>query len=58
MGLNGMLCCRHPFAVKRIARDVSHKWIGADSSAAMVLCELLGHEAAPTFFWGGKAARA
>ena len=34
MGLNGMPSRRHQFAVKRIARDVSQKWIGADTSAA------------------------
>ena len=34
MGLNGMACHRHPFAVKRIARNVSHQWIGAAMSVA------------------------
>jgi transposase len=30
----------------------------APNPAAMNLCKSIGHEAAPTFFWGGHAARA
>lgn len=41
MGLNGMPSHRHPFAEKRIARNVSQQGIGADLSAAMDLCEPL-----------------
>ena len=55
MSLNGM-----SFAVtraaKRIACDVSQQGVGAIGSHKSV--QSIGHEAAPTFFWGGEAARA
>ena len=43
---------------KRIARDASQQWIGADYLAALDLCKLHGRIASPTFFWGGETARA
>jgi len=55
--LNGM-----PFAVtravKRIARDVSQQGVGAGEAGSHESVKSIGHEAAPTFFWGGQAARA
>jgi hypothetical protein len=41
----------------RIACVVSQLGIGAHR-AATVLCKLHGHGAVPTFFWGGKTAKA
>jgi hypothetical protein len=49
---------RHRFAAKRIARNASQQRIGADVSVATGLCEFIGRAAAPTFFWGGEAAKA
>jgi hypothetical protein len=41
----------------RIARAVSHLGIGADRQP-WLCTKLLGHGTVPTFFWGGKAAKA
>jgi len=45
-------------AVKRIARDVSQQGVGAGEAGSHESVKSIGHEAAPTFFWGGQAARA
>ena len=50
--LNGML-----FAVtratKRVACNVSQQRVGTGKTVAMNAVTPIGHEAAPTFFWGG-----
>ena len=45
-------------AVKRIACNVSQQGVGAEVGNHESVITSIGHEAAPTFFWGGKAARA
>lgn len=56
--LNGM-----PFAVTRavkadrLQREPARGW-RRKSAATKAVIKSIGHEAAPTFFWGGKAARA
>jgi hypothetical protein len=42
----------------RIARNASHNETGAEGFGNHESCEPLGGVAAPTFFWGGEAARA
>lgn len=42
-------------AVKRIACNVSQQGVGTEEMAATkTVITTIGHEAAPTFFWGGK----
>jgi len=45
-------------AAKRIACNVSQQGVGAEVGNHESVITSIGHEAAPTFFWGGKAARA
>src|ERR1700693_5544126 len=50
---------RHLFAIKRIACNASQPGIGARPSGSHgSVRNPLDAAAAPTFFWGGKAARA
>jgi hypothetical protein len=45
-----------PIAVQRIARDLSHLGIGTRLLAVTGLSNIKsGHQAVPTFFWGGDA---
>jgi hypothetical protein len=44
-------------AVKRIACNVSKQGVGAKIGNHESVITSIGHEAAPMFFWGGKAAR-
>jgi len=41
-------------AVKRIACNVSQQGVGAEVGNHESVITSIGHEAAPTFFWGGK----
>ena len=57
MSLNGMPFSRRPSSkTDRLQREPARGW--HRNAIAMNLCKSIGHEAAPTFFWGGKAARA
>ena len=55
--LNGMPFAVHPSSkTDRPQREPARGWRRETGSHESV--KSIGHEAAPTFFWGGKAARA
>jgi hypothetical protein len=56
MKLNGMLYAVAR-ATKRVACNASQRGVGTETVATKAVIAI-GREAAPTFFWGGKAARA